>query len=39
MYRASTGHKFVLVVTDEVTNYLVTIPLYKELFMKLEDHL
>ena len=29
MYRASTGHKFILVVTDEVTNYLVTIPLYR----------
>ena len=28
MYRASTDHRFILVATDEVTNYLVTIPLY-----------
>ena len=27
MYIASTGHQFIPVVTDEVTNYLVTIPL------------
>ena len=29
MYRASTGHKFILIVTDEVTNYFVIIPLYR----------
>ena len=29
MCRISTDHKFILVVTDEVTNYLATIPLYK----------
>ena len=29
MYRASTGHKFILVVADEVPNYLVTITLYR----------
>ena len=29
MYRSRTGHEFILVVTDEVTNYLVTIPLYR----------
>ena len=29
MYRASTGHRFILVVTNEVTNYLVTIPLHR----------
>ena len=29
MYRASTGHRFILVVTDEVTNYLVTIPFHR----------
>ena len=28
MYRASTGHRFIIVVTDEVTNYLVTVLLY-----------
>ena len=29
MYRASTCHKFILVVVDKVTNYPVTIPLYR----------
>ena len=29
MYRASTGHSFIFVVADEVTSYLVAIPLYK----------
>ena len=29
MYRTSTGQRFILVVADEVTNYLVTIPLYR----------
>ena len=29
MYRASTGHQFILVVADKVTNYIVTIPLYE----------
>ena len=29
MYRSSTGHKLILVVADEVTSYLVTIPLYR----------
>ena len=29
MYRASTGHKFLLVVADEVTKYSVTIYLFR----------
>ena len=29
MYRPSTGHKFILMVTDEWKNYLVTISLYR----------
>ena len=29
MYRASTDHTFILAITHEVTNYLVTIPLYR----------
>ena len=29
MYTASTGNKFTFVFTDEITDYLVTIPLYR----------
>ena len=29
MYRACAGHKFILLVADEVTHFLVTIPLYR----------
>ena len=29
VYRTSLGHSFILVVTDEVTNYLVTIQLWR----------
>ena len=29
MYRGITGHRFILVVSDEVKNYLFTIPLYR----------
>ena len=36
MYRASTGHKFMLVVTANVTNYLVTTPSIEELCTKSE---
>ena len=31
MYRASTGQRFILVVTDDVPNYLVTVLLHEEL--------
>ena len=39
MYRASTGHKFILIVADEVTNYLVATPCIEERHTKLEKHL
>ena len=29
MYSASIGHRFILVFTNGVTNYLVTIPFYR----------
>ena len=29
MPKSSKGHKFILCVIDEVTNYLLTIPLYQ----------
>ena len=28
MPRSQKGHKFILCVTDEVTNYLITVPIY-----------
>ena len=39
MYRAHTHHKFILVVTDEVTNNLVTIPLYRGTSLEIEEAL
>ena len=30
MYRTSTGHTFIPFVANEVSNYVVTIPLYGE---------
>ena len=29
MTKSSKGHKFILCVIDEVTNYLITVPLYQ----------
>ena len=29
MPKSSKGHKFILCVIDEVTNYLITVPLYQ----------
>ena len=29
MPRSHKGHKFILCITDEVTNYLITVPLYQ----------
>ena len=37
MYRASTDNKFILVVLDEVINYLVTIPLYRRTLYKVRE--
>ena len=28
MQRSQKGHKFILCVIDEVTNYLITVPIY-----------
>ena len=37
MYDTSTGHKFILAVADEVTNYLVMIPLYTGTSHEIEE--
>ena len=29
MLRSYKGHKYILCVTDEVTNYLITVPIYQ----------
>ena len=29
MPRSQKGHKFILCIIDEVTNYLITIPIYQ----------
>ena len=29
MPKSNKGHKFILCIIDEVTNYLITIPLYQ----------
>ena len=34
MPRSSKGHKFILCIIDEVTNYLVTVPMYQ---LKVEE--
>ena len=38
MHWASTVYKFIFVVADEITSYLVTIFLYREYHMKEEKH-
>ena len=30
MPRSYKGHKFILCITDEVTNYLITVPIYQD---------
>ena len=39
MHRPSTGHEFILLVTDEVKNYLATIHLYGEISLKVGEAL
>ena len=34
MPRSQNGHKFILCITDEVTNYLITVPIFQA---KLEE--
>ena len=29
MFKSNKGHKFILCIIDEVTNYLITVPLYQ----------
>ena len=29
MHRSHTGYKYILYITDEVTNYLITVPIYQ----------
>ena len=29
MPRSSKGHKFIICIIDEVTNYLITVPMYQ----------
>ena len=37
MYRPSTSHKFILAVADKVTNYLITMPLYRGISHKVRE--
>ena len=39
MYRASTGNRFIFVVTNDITNYLVTITLYREISYDIQKEL
>ena len=39
MYRANTGHKFILTVTDDITNYLLAVPLYRGTFHEIGEAL
>ena len=34
MPRSGKGHKFIIYIIDEVTNYLITVPIYQS---KVED--
>ena len=39
MYTTRTGHRFILVIADEVTNYLVTIAFYRRTSHKVGEAL
>ena len=39
MYRAGTGQKFIVVVADKISNYLVTILLYRGTAHKVREAL
>ena len=39
MPRSSKGHKFILCIIDEVTNYLITVPIYQSKTEKIGDTL
>ena len=38
MARSHKGHKFILVVIDEVTNFMVTIAIYQSWSEEIGDH-
>ena len=37
MSKSSKGHKFILCIIDEVTNYLITVPIYHSKLEKIDD--
>ena len=39
MPRSSKGHKFILCIIDEVTNYLITVPIYQSKAEEIGDTL
>ena len=39
MPRSSKGHKFILCIIDEITNYLITAPIYQSKAEKVGDTL
>ena len=39
MPRSHKGHKYILCIIDEVTNYLITIPIYQSRSEKIGDAL
>ena len=39
MPRSSKGHKFILCIIDEVTNYLITVPIYQSKAEEIGDAL
>ena len=39
MSRSHKGHKFILCIIDEVTNYLITVPIYQAKSAEIEEAL
>ena len=39
MPQSSKGHKFILYIIDEVTNYLITVPIYQSKAEEIGDYL
>ena len=39
MPRSNKGHKYVLYITDKVTSYLITVPIYQSKAEEIEDAL
>ena len=38
MPRSHKGHKYILCIIDEVTNYLITVPIYQSKAEEIEMH-